>query len=171
MMATSTYAKLVVLSYSFNTDTQGFTASIQPNGTFRPNCSASTSWGSDGTLQITISAAATGCGGSVNLVIDKLVVLSSSIQNPSTDMVIRDDHGLLNLSGGSAILSTIQPDKKLVVLSSGSGTDANWTTLSGAWGAAVNSGSADLQMVIPLNGGSWSTPLVVKADNINLYSN
>src|SRR5690242_14210892 len=99
-ITTSTYAKLVVLSYGFDNDTQGFTAAIQQNPDATCSASTSASWGSDGTLQITVSAADT-CAGAA-LIIDKLVVLNSTVQRPSTDMVIRDDSGLLSLRGAAA---------------------------------------------------------------------
>jgi hypothetical protein len=169
-ITTSTYAKLVVLSFGFDNDTQGFTAAIQqnPNGGETCNASTSTSWGSDGTLQITVSAADTCAGASI--IIDKLVVLNSTVQRPSTDMVIRDDGGLLTLGGATASLSSIAAPTKLVVLNA-DGNSGGWSTLSAVWSDSANSGSGDLQMVIPFANASWSTDMVIKFNSVELSTN
>ncbi len=161
--ATSYAAKVVVLSYTFDNDTQGFTASVQGSG---GGCTANpvTTWGNDGTMVVTL-APASGCTG-YNLSINKLVVLAAPIANPGTDMMIKDDGGALSLSGAHVSLSSIASPSKLVVLSP---TEINgWTDLNGTWGEQANSGSATLQMAIPLSAGSWNTTRVIRITSVTL---
>ena len=159
--AGAAYAKLVVLSYTFDNDTQGFTASVSGG-----SCTANPviSWGSDGTLIVTL-ASASGCSGS-SLSINKLVVLAAPVANPSTDMMISDDNGALNLSGANASLSSIASPSKLVVLSPT--VIGGWTDLNGWWGEQANSGSATLQMTIPFSEGQWDGTRVIRITSVTV---
>lgn len=163
MFSTASYAKLVVLSYTFDNNIQGFTANMQGSGS---SCNASpvTSWGIDGTLVVTL-APASGCSG-YSLSINKLVVLSSAIASPNLDMLVRDDGGALNLNGAIASLSSIASPSKLVVLSHT--VSGAWTDLNGSWGAQANSGSATLQMLMPLSAGQWSVTRVIRITSSTL---
>lgn len=170
MIATSAYAKLVVLSFDFSNDTAGFTASIQQNNNLSGSCTASpnVSWGSDGTLVVTLGPASN-CS-NYSLVVDKLVVLSSPVQNPSVEMVIQDQSNLLTLGSTAAVFGAIpSPTAKIVVLNDSS--DNGWTTLSGQWTQTANSGSSHLQMVIPFGSDSWTSTRVIRITSVGLYSN
>ncbi len=163
--STSFAAKVVVLGFNFDNDTQGFTASVQGSG---DSCTANpvTSWGSDGTLVVTL-APASGCSG-YSLSINKLVVLAAPIAIPNTDMLIKDDNEALNLNGANASLSSIASPSKLVVLSPT--VVGGWTDLNGYWGEQANSGSATLQMVIPFSTGQWTSTRVIRITSVTLNS-
>jgi hypothetical protein len=162
--AATSYAKLVVLSFTFDNDTQGFTAGI--SGTGLGSCTASpvTSWGSDGTLVVTL-APASGCSG-YGLSINKLVVLAAPVPIPNLDMAIMDPSGALNLNGADVSLSSIASPSKLVVLSPT--VIGGWTHLDGAWGEQANSGSATLQTAIPFSNGSWNSNMVITINSVEL---
>ncbi len=163
--AGAAYAKLVVLSFTFPNDTQGFTASIQGGGA-TCNATVTTSWDSvNNALELTLPAAS-GCSGA-SITFAKVVVLKAGISIPSTDMLVNDSDSMLNLGSGTTSLGATG-SAGLAVGSSQSG--GNWGVTSATWSGGSNSGSQTLQYVLPLRQGQWGITRVIRITNVNVYS-
>ncbi len=98
MFSSASYAKLVVLSYTFPHDTQGFTA------TTTSNCGANFTINGSPTGLMVHSAAPAACAGTLEL--DKLVVLNRRIPRPSLEMTIVDSYGAVNTSSTMVTLNS-----------------------------------------------------------------
>ncbi len=172
MSGTAFAKKLVVLSFPFNGDTQGFTASIGPSSPNGRGChdSVSTSW-ENGTLAVSATLEQ-GCTEGRNVFLDKLVVLLDGVQNPGLDMVISDPNNALNINGCRTIFTAIaSPNTRSANLIPGF-SSRGWTPLSALWSDNANSGSSNLEMVIPLRSAeAGSTSIRFYVDNVQLSSN
>ena len=163
--AGAAYAKLVVLSFTFPNDTQGFTASIS-GPAMGCNATVATSWDSvNQAVELTLPPAS-GCGGD-SITFAKVVVLKAGISIPSTDMLVNDSDGMLNLGSGTTSLGatgsagmTYNPPLRGGI----------WGVTSATWSGGANSGPQTLQYVLPFRSGQWGITRVIRITNGNVYS-
>lgn len=137
IFSSASYAKLVVLSFSFNNDIQGFTT------TTTSNCGANFTIAPSANGLLVSSSAPTACAGTVEL--DKQVVLDRRIPRPGLEITIIDNTGAVNTSSTAAMLN-------------GQGLNFVWDTNGnrkhGSASSAALSGTVTMRYLIQFNSGA-----------------
>lgn len=149
LLTTASYAKLVVLSASFNNSNEGFAPSTSNNCGASFNVNPSTNG-----LQVTTSSP-TGCAGTFQ--IDKLVVLSP-IGHPSFEVAITDPGRAINTAASAVVVNGQSYSMTW---------DSQGSRYHGSAKLAALNGQTAIRMVIRFNAGTRNFVI----NNVMLSSN
>ena len=148
------YAKLVVLSYSFANDAEGFSINTVSD------CGANFAMAGGGGLTVSATGAAA-CGGQIEL--RKIVVLGAPIEHPSVTMVIQNDDGIVDLDRCGVSFNGSDPTRVIRITDSAEGTSVDSSSAGGAI-----SGETEMVIRIPFSAGASGQ---FQINNVSIESN